>query len=279
MMTSHFIIDVTEADFEFEVINFSQNIPVLVEFWADWHQPGKQLGNLLERLVIESGGAFRLARVDVDHNQNLALRFGVRSVPTVKAFSQGEVVAEFAGNQPEQRVREFMARIARPSTTNLALEKANSLLDMHDWDQAEIMYRQLLNLDPDQTESLLGLAKAILAKGEPREALYILQHFPPSRQFQQAKTLLPYARTLTDYKNRSLPDETDLDAIFQNSIRLAASGNLPASLDGLLDVLRQQRHYQNDQARLVILSLLELMGEQNPQTRYYRQELATVLFG
>jgi putative thioredoxin len=279
MMTSQFIIDVTEMDFEFEVINFSQNIPVLVEFWADWHQPGKQLGNLLERLVIESGGAFRLARVDVDHNQNLALRFGVRSVPTVKAFSQGEVVAEFAGNQPEQRVREFMARIARPSTTNLALEKANSLLDMHDWDQAEDMYRQLLNLNPDQTESLLGLAKAILAKGKPQEAHYILENFPPSRQFQQAKTLLPYAQTLTAYKNNRLPNESDLDAIFHNSIRLAASGNLPASLDGLLDVLRQQRHYQNEQARLVILSLLELMGEQNPQTRYYRQELATVLFG
>jgi putative thioredoxin len=279
MMTSNFIIDVNETDFEYEVINFSQNIPVLVEFWAEWCQPCKQLGGILERLVIESGGAFRLARVDVDHNQNLALRFGVRSVPTVKAFSQGNVVAEFAGNQPEQRVREFMAHITPPSTVNLALEKANSMLGMHNWGQAEHMYRELLSQNPDQIESLFGLAKAILGKGEPHEARYILENFPPSRQFQQAKALLPYAETLLAFTNHKLAEETDLDAIFYNSIRLAASGNLEASMDGLLEVLRQNRQYQNGQARLVMLGLLELMGEQDTQTRRYRQELATVLFG
>lgn len=279
MMTSNFIVDVNETDFEYEVINFSRNVPVLVTFWADWNQPGKELSSLLERLVIESGGAFRLAKVDVDHNQNLVLRFGVRSVPTVKAFSQGNVVAEFAGDQPENRVREFMSKITPPSKVNLAMEKANSLLGMHNWDQAETMFRNLLSQNPEQTESLLGLAKAILAKGEPHEARYILDNFPPSHQFQQAKTLLPYAKTLVDYKEKKLPDETDLDAIFHNSIRLAAIGNLPASLDGLLGVLRQERHYHDDQARLVVLGLLELMGNQDPETRRYRQELASVLFG
>ncbi|MDX9863167.1 MAG: tetratricopeptide repeat protein [Anaerolineaceae bacterium] len=278
MMTSNFIINVTETDFEYEVVNFSQNIPVLAAFLAAWSQPGRELSGLLERLVMESGGAFRLAKVDVDHSQNLALLYGVRSVPTVKAFSQGRVVAEFAGNQPENRVREFMEHITPPSGVNLAMEKANSLLDMHDWEQAEILFRDLLNTNPDQTEGLLGLAKTLLAKGEPHEARYILNNFPASRQFPQAKILLPYAETLIEYKDKTLPDDTDLDAIFHNSIRLAARGNLPAALDGLLDVLRQNRDYRDDRARLVILSLLDLMGDQHPDSRRYRQELASVLF-
>jgi putative thioredoxin len=279
MMTSNFIIEVNETDFEYEVVNFSQNIPVLVAFLAPWSQPGRELSGMLERLVIESGGAFRLAKVNVDHSQNLALQYGVRSVPTVKAFSQGGVVAEFAGNQPENRVREFMGKITPPSKVNLAMEKANSLLGLHDWEQAESMFRDLLNKNPDQTESLLGLAKSLLAKGEPHEARYILNNFPASRQFQEAKTLLPYAKALIDYKEKNLPDETDLDAIFHNSIHLAARGNLPAALDGLLGVLRQDRRYRDDMARLVILALLDLMGDQYPDTRRYRQELASILFG
>lgn len=278
MMTSNFIIDVTEHNFEYEVVNFSQNIPVLAAFLAPWSQPGRELGQLMERLVIESGGAFRLAKVDVDHSQNLALRYGVRSVPTVKAFSQGGVVAEFAGNQPENRVRDFMSKIVPPGKTNLAMEKANSLLDMHNWEQAETLFRDLLNKNPDQTESLLGLAMALLAKGEPHEARYILSNFPASPQFQQAKTLLPYADILIAHKEKTLPDESDLDALFHNSIHLAARGNLPAALDGLLGVLRQERHYRDDLARLVILGILELMGNQDPDTRRYRQELASVLF-
>jgi thioredoxin len=116
MMTpSNFIVDVSEADFEYEVLSYSQNIPVVVEFWATWCQPCKQLGPMLERLTEEAQGSFRLARVDVDANPNLALRYGVRSVPTVKAISQGQVVGEFAGLQPETRVRDFLARLAPPS--------------------------------------------------------------------------------------------------------------------------------------------------------------------
>src|SRR5512138_2786220 len=127
MMSSNFIVDVTEHDFEYEVLSYSQNVPVVVEFWATWCQPCKTLSPMLERLTEEAGGSFRLARVDVDSNPNLALRYGVRSVPTVKAISQGQVVGEFAGLQPEARVRDFLARLAPPSEASLAIEKATSL--------------------------------------------------------------------------------------------------------------------------------------------------------
>ena len=122
------IINVTELNFEYEVLSFSQNKSVVVDFWATWCKPCRILGPLLEKLALESQGAFRLARVDVDENPNLAMQYRIHSIPTVKAFSGREIVGEFVDAQPEERVREFLRKILPPNRMNLALEKAESLL-------------------------------------------------------------------------------------------------------------------------------------------------------
>lgn len=277
-MTPEFIVDVNETNFEYEVLSYSENIPVVVDFWATWCQPCKVLGPLLERLANEMQGAFRLAKVDVDANPNLALRFGIRSVPSVVAFSQGEVVSQFIGAQPEARVREFLASISPPSPASLTLEKANSLAAMQEWVEAEALYREVLELRPNDPEGLLGLAKSLLGQGQAREAHSILSAFPASKQYHSAQQLLPYAQALIQVQQGELPDEDDLDAAFQNSVRLAGRGNLLAALDGLLDILRQDKRYRNGAARAVYLGLLEMLGEENPHTRQYRTELATTLF-
>ncbi|NPV84709.1 MAG: thioredoxin [Anaerolineae bacterium] len=277
-MSPDFIVDVTEADFEYEVLQYSQNIPVIVDFWASWCQPCKVLGPLLEKLAYESRGAFRLARVDVDRNPNLAIRYNVRSLPTVIAFSQSQPVSEFVGVLPEARVREFLSNVTPPSPTQLAIEKAESLLAQGQWAQSEKMFRQLIEQEILQPSVLLGLAMSLLGQGKGEEALPILQNFPASRQFAQAELLIPYAQALAAYTHGDLPDDHDLDPAFQNCIRLAARGNIPAALDGLIDILRQDRHYRDDIARKVALGLLELLGEENPLTRQYRSELASVLF-
>lgn len=277
-MTPDFIVDVNEANFEYEVLSYSENIPVVVDFWATWCQPCKVLGPLLERLATEMQGAFRLAKVDVDASPNLALRFGIRSVPSVVAFSQGEVVSQFAGAQPEARVREFLAGITPPSPLNLSLEKANSLAALQQWDEAEVLYRELLELRPNDSESLLGLAKALLGQGQAQEAHSLLIDFPASRHFHSARQLLPYAQALMQFQQAELPDDDELDAAYQNSLRLAGRGNLLAALDGLLDILRQDKRYRNGAAREVFLGLLELLGEEHPHTREYRTELASTLF-
>ncbi len=165
MMASDNIVDVTESDFEYEVLSYSENTPVVVEFWATWCKPCKTLGPMLENLAREAEGSFRLARVDVDANPNLALHYGVRSIPTVKAFSEGDIVGEFSGLQPEPRVRDFLARITPPSPLALELEKANSLLSDHEWQEAEDLYRDLLDQTTNQSEALLGLTIALLGQG------------------------------------------------------------------------------------------------------------------
>jgi len=272
------IIDVTEADFEYEVLAYSQNTPVVVDFWANWCRPCKILSPMLERLTIEAHGAFRLARVDVDQNPNLALRYGVRTLPSVKIFTDGQVSSEFVGVQPEGRLREILSHIIPPSPANLAVEKADSLLAAHRWGEAEKLYRQILQTYPDQPASLYGLAKALIAQNRAAEALEILRNFPPSRYFSQAQTLLPLAEAQEACQRNALPEETDLDATFSHSIRLTGRGNMLAAVDGLLEILRQDRQYRNGLARLVVLALLEMMGEDDPLTRQYRSELASILF-
>lgn len=277
-MTPNFIINVSEADFEYEVLKFSFNTPVVVDFWASWSRSCKVLDPMLERLVMEANGSIRLARVDVDGNPNLVLRYGVRTIPTVKAFSQGEVVSEFVDVIPENRLREFFANIAPPSPVNLAIEKAMNILQNHQWAEAEKLFRHALELYPEHPEALLGYVIAILGQGRGIEALRILRNFPPSRYYPQAETLLPLAEELVNLQLNLLPDDTELDAIYQNSIRLASKGNIPAAIDGLLEILRADRHYKNGKAHQVILSLLLLLGNEDPQTRAYRAELATILF-
>ena len=277
-MTYDHIIDVTEDSFEFEVLAFSENTPVLIDFWADWCQPCKTLGPILERLAIEAGGAFRLARVDVDRNPNLALRYGVRSIPTVKAISQRNVVSEFTGVMPESRVREFITRITPPSPLELSIEKAESLLLLRQYSQSEQEFRAVLDSHPDHPAALLGLAKALLAQGSVEEAVQILENFPASRRSGEAQVLLPLAAAMLELKTQSLAAENDLDIAFQNCLRLVSKGNLPAALDGLLDILRLDKRYRGGKARLVFLAILEIMGEQDAQARQYRIELASVLF-
>jgi len=272
------IINVTETDFEYEVLKYSQNVPVVVDFWADWCRPCKQLSPMLEQIALEANGAFRLAKVDTDANPNLAILYNVRSLPTVKVFSNGQIVSEFVGLQPEERLREFITRITPPSPATLALEKGDSLLFMHQWAAAETVFRGILEQNPVQPAALLGLAKALLAQNKILDALKILRDFPASRQFNPAQLLLPLAEALEALASHQLPEEADLDIAFNSSIRLAGRGNIPAALDGLLDMLRQDKTYRQGKARQVVLGLLELLGDENPETREYRADLATILF-
>lgn len=278
MMTSADIIEVNESSFEYEVINYSNNTPVVVDFWATWCRPCKVLGPMLEKIAAEASGAFRLAKVNVDESPNIAIRYGVRTIPTIKIFSQGEVVSEFVGSVPESHLRDLLGKITPPSPVNLAIERAMGFLQLHQWKEAEELFREILDQNPGELNCLLGLAKTLLVQDKPREAVEILREFPASKQFSNAKTLLPFAEALLAYQSKTLPEDNDLDAAFEHSIRLASHSNIYAAMDGLLDVLRQDRHYREDQARIVYLSLLELLGEDDPQTRQYRAELANILF-
>jgi putative thioredoxin len=277
-MASEYIVDVSESDFDYEVLAFSQNTPVIVEFWADWCRPCKSLSPILDQLVNDANGAFRLARVDVDSNPALAIRCSVHSLPTVQAFSNGVMVSSFVGAMPEERVREFLAGITPPSPANLQVQKGKSLLAMGRLDAAQAAFQEALQLSPDHSGAVLGMLKIALLRGHIAEANQLFRNFPATREYDEAEKLQPLIKAMLDLQANLLPLETDLDIAFANCIRLAMKGNLPAAIDGLMDVLRTDPHYRKEKARLVVLGMLELMDPEGDQTLAYRKELTSILF-
>ncbi len=277
MMASDHIINVTESDFEYEVIAYSKQVPVVVDFWAEWCVPCKALSPILERLAAEAGGSFRLAKVDVDSNPNLALQYSVKSLPNVKAFRDGQMVAEFVGARPESQVREFIRALA-PSETDLVLEKARGLLTLSQFSQAEQSFRQFLAKSPNHPGASLGLVRSVMLQGHLPEAVKLLRDFPPSKEYNQAEQLNLLAKVQERASNAPGFSDDPLEAAYLNALRLIAKRNYEAAMDGILDVLKQDKSYHKDEARKVMLGLFELLGEENPLTRQYRSELAMVLF-
>ena len=271
------ILDVSEATFEFEVINHSMETPVVVDFWAPWCGPCRVLGPTLERLAREANGAFRLARVNVDENPALAARYGIQGIPAVKAFKGGRVAAQFVGAQPEGMVRRFVRELA-PREADRALSEATSLLVVRHWAEAEQAARRALQDDPESSASALALLKALIAQGKGGQAVDLLERFPAGSEVVMAERLGPLAHLLKVAEEQGDESENDLGAEYLQAARLIARGNLAAALDGLLDILRRDKRYRGGEAQKVFLAVLELMGEEDPATREYRDELASVLF-
>jgi putative thioredoxin len=276
-MASEFIKTVSESDFEYEVVAYSNQVPVIVDFWAEWCRPCKMLTPLLERITEEAQGRLRLAKVNVDENPNLALRYNVRSIPNVKAFRDGQVVSEFLGLQPEPRVKDFIRNLA-PSQIDLLLEKGQSQLESLNWLEAGNSFQQFLLKSPDHPAGLLGLLKASLMQGHYSEVGKLIGEFPASPEYARMEIIRPLYEALAKSKPATEPPDDLLTAAYLNALNLTRRGNLPAAMDGLIDILRQDKHYRNDEVRKVLLGLFEVLGDNHPLTQQYRQELASVLF-
>lgn len=276
-MSSPHIINVTEANFQYEVIDHSHKIPVVVDFWAEWCVPCKSLDPILRDQAEKAEGEFRLARLNVDENPKISVRFNVSGIPAVKAFREGKIVAEFTGLKPEREVQKFLRRVV-PSATDLNLDKGESLLDMERWVDAENAFQQVLEVSPQHPSALIGLAKSLIAQGEIDEVIEILERFPASHEFSAAEKLKPLVQALRQLEAGKARAADSIDATYHHALRLIGLGNIPAAMDGILAVLRQDKHYRDDEAKDVMLGLFEILGNENPVTREYRKELSTILF-
>ncbi|MEA3335003.1 MAG: thioredoxin [Chloroflexota bacterium] len=281
------IIEVTDQDFQQQVIEQSHSRPVVVDFWAPWCAPCRMIGPVLERLATEANGAWVLAKLNVDHNQQTAARYGIQGIPAVKGFKDGQVVAEFVGAQPEPNIRRFIDELVPGAAENLVGD-ARRLEAGGDLGQAESLYQQALLDDPNNAGALLGLGRVLFNLDRMDESLAALQRVPqakPERAEAEswiAKANFRQSAELSggevDARRRLAANPDDLQARLDLAAALAAKESYREALEGLLEVIRRDRGTYRENARKNMLSIFDVLGEEHTLTQEYQQQLAIALY-
>lgn len=279
-MADRFIQEIQSEEFGIAVLQRSQEVPVVVDFWAEWCEPCKTLGPLLERVTAEHEGAFELVKVDVDANQDLAAEFGVQSIPTVIAFRHGVPVSRFSGAVPEQALLTWIQEIL-PTALELQVEHARDLALEGDLEAAEAIFREALNEQPDNPEAGTGLASLRLAAGDPEEALIILGKLTPTSEVERLQSAARMATSrgddISSLEEALASDPESGSARIALARALAASNEFEPALDHYLHVVRAKGD-EMDEARVGMLDVFGVLGDEHPLTIAYRRQLASALF-
>jgi putative thioredoxin len=259
------VVDVSEATFQAEVLDRSFQVPVVLDLWAEWCGPCKQLSPVLERLAEEGGGSWVLAKVDVDANPALAQALRVQGIPAVKAVWQGQLVAEFTGAIPEPDARAFVTELVRATSGGAVpgggeeqpaddprLDAAEAALDRGDLAAAEAAYQAILDEQPDHPDAGLALRQVQL--------------------FRRAEQAGPDALAAAE----AVPD--DVAAQLRAADFLLGTGQVDAAFDRLIDVVRRTAGEDRDRAREHLVELFAIVGDQDPRVGAARRKLTAALF-
>jgi putative thioredoxin len=276
------VFDATQADFEQKVLVASTEIPVLVDFWAPWCAPCKQLTPVLEKIVAGYGGRLRLAKVNTDEQMQLAALFGIRSLPTVMLIKDGRPVDGFMGAQPESVIREILdAHLGATDALNDAVPLPT------DPKQLVAMLREQIAAQPDKPELKLELAKALLPLGETEEVTHILDALPAnlaeSDPARRLRSQLAFARALKGAPPRGelsvlvKHDPDNLRARYQLGTRLLIDGEPAPALEQFLEIMRRNRQFEDDLGRRSLIAAFDLVDDPDLVSRTRRQ-MASMLF-
>ena len=280
-------VDVSAADFEQAVIEASKTVPVLVDFWAAWCGLCLALKPVLEKLAAEYQGKFRLAKVNSDDNQPLAQRYGVRGIPNVKAFVNGELVDEFSGALPEPQVRAFLNRIIPAPAEKMRLNALALYAATGDPQRALAMLGEASQLDPLNENVRVDSAALLIELNRHDEARQLIASMSPLTQMNERVKTLQARLDLTpdagsgadtgELLKRIAANANDSDARLRLARQHIALVQYAEALDQLLEIVRRDRKYKDDGARKTMLQLFSVMGSDHPLVGDYRRKLAGAL--
>jgi putative thioredoxin len=289
-------MDITATGFEQEVIEASRQQLVLVDFWAPWCGPCKQLTPTLEKVVREARGAVRLVKINTDENQELAQQMRVQSIPAVFAFVKGRPVNGFAGAQPESQVKSFVQRLIQsaggqvgPSPVEQALEQAEEAIARDDAGTASAIFAQVIAHDPNNVAAIAGLAKCHIGAGNFAEAKKVLDRasadLATNATIMAARTALELAEQSKqsasqtgELRQRLEQNPNDHQARLDLAMALYGGGQRDQAIEELLDVIRRDRRWNEEAARKQLVKLFEALGPTDPLTISARRRLSSLLF-
>lgn len=286
-------IDVNMDNFMAEVIDGSVKMPIVVQFWAPWCGPCKQLGPLLEKVVAAAKGKVKMVRINIDENQQIAQQMRVQSVPTVYGFFNGQPVDGFAGAQPESTLKQFIDKLvaAGGSGPDVAamVEAANNLLETQDYDNAMAQYHEIMAADPESPDGLAGMIRCMVGMKDIDGAREIVDQLDDEFRDKPAMVMainslelaekaagaaggLAQARAAVD------ADPNDLAARQELALALFATGEQAESMEQLLESIRIDRAWNDAAARMQLLEFFKTLGPANRDVMAARRKLSTLLF-
>ena len=286
MSDSPFIHNVTAEDFQSLVIENSFKQPVLVDFWAEWCNPCQVLIPILSKLADEYQGKFILAKINSDEQGELAAQAGVRSLPTVKLFINGQAVNEFMGALPESEVRKFLDQYIQSESDKVLNDAIQAYNEGRQQDALE-MLNQALASDPQNARLKINIARLVANQGDFDSATALIDTLNDDDKNQpEVKELLAQIKLSNQLKDAGDPKELeqrieqnpdDLDALLKMSNYMTASGQYEAAMELLLKIMQKDRSFNDDAGRLGLLDIFDLLGGDNPLVKSYRRKMFTLL--
>lgn len=291
--SSH-VKDTTTASFSKDVMDESRRQPVLVDFWAPWCGPCKQLTPALEKVVNEAGGRVKLVKLNIDDHPAIPGQLGIQSIPAIVAFVDGRPVDGFMGAVPESQIREFIDKIAGPATDNqqaeieAALAEARQLLEAGDHQNAAQLFDAVMHADPQNAAAIAGIAECLIAVGQYERAHELVSTQP--EDVAKDAAIQAVSKKLAQYEEaRKLGDPSALQQALaanpdDHSSRLSlakilnAQGNRDEAAEQLLTIMRKDRTFEDDGARKQLVEFFETWGFKDPATITARRKLSSILF-
>jgi putative thioredoxin len=288
------IKDTTTRTFAADVLDASMEVPVIVDFWAPWCGPCKQLTPILEKVVRESNGAVKLVKINIDENQEIARQFRIQSIPAVFAFHSGQPVDGFMGALPESEVRKFVKRLAqagaagKPSPTEELMEIAKQAFEQADLATAAQAYGQALQVEPGKPQALAGLARCYLQSGDKARAKQTIELVAPEARGdpEVANIIAQLAlaeksgdpKAIDRLRKAVEANPKDHHSRYDLAMAQIGAGDREGAVQSLLDIIGRDRNWEEGKARKELLTLFEAFGAADPVTVNGRRKLSSLLF-